>query len=79
MEKDINLVIEQYRQNLLQVINTEQLPPSIKYYILKDVFALAESSYYNYINQIQQQIQAEAAQKSAASAENEEESLKEED
>lgn len=78
MEKDINLIIEQYKQNLLQIINTEQLPPSIKYYVLKDVFTLAESSYYNYINQIQQQKQMEAAQQIAAS-ENEAESLKEED
>ena len=82
MEQDINLMIENFKQNLLYGINTAQLPPSIIYYVLKDVFEETQKAYFDYVNQAKQKL--EAAQKAAAApaAEELEESnseIKEED
>lgn len=80
MEQDINLMIENFKQNLLYGINNAQLPPSIIYYVLKDVFEETQRAYFDYINQAKQKL--EAAQKAAAAPAELEESnseIKEED
>lgn len=66
MEQDINLMIENFKQNLLYGINNAQLPPSIIYYVLKDVFEETQRAYFNYVNQAKQNL--EAAQKAAAAS-----------
>lgn len=80
MEQDINLMIENFKQNLLYGINNAQLPPSIIYYVLKDVFEETQRAYFDYVNQAKQKL--EAAQKAAAAPAELEESnseIKEED
>ena len=49
---NINLLSEQFRRNLLNLINDNQLPASLTYYILKDVFVLLERGYFDTINEM---------------------------
>lgn len=56
MEQNINLMIEDFKDNLINTINNAGFPPSIVYYILKDVYSNVESSYFNYLNQQRRQL-----------------------
>lgn len=56
MEQNINLMIEDFKDNLINTINNAGFPPSIVYYILKDVYSNVESSYFNYLNQQKRQV-----------------------
>lgn len=56
MEQNINLMIEDFKDNLVNTINNAGFPPSIVYYILKDVYSNVESSYFNYLNQQRRQL-----------------------
>ena len=56
MEQNINLMIEDFKDNLVNTINNAGFPPSIVYYILKDVYSNVESSYFNYLNQQRMQL-----------------------
>lgn len=56
MKQNINLMIEDFKDNLVNTINNAGFPPSIVYYILKDVYSNVESSYFNYLNQQRRQL-----------------------
>ena len=56
MEQNINLMIEDFKDNLVNTINNAGFPPSIVYYIPKDVYSNVESSYFNYLNQQRRQL-----------------------
>jgi hypothetical protein len=56
MEQNINLMIEDFKDNLVNTINNAGFPPSIVYYILKDVYSNVESSYFSYIHQQKRQV-----------------------
>lgn len=56
MEQNINLMIEDFKDNLVNTINNAGFPPSIVYYILKDVYSNVESSYFSYIRQQRRQV-----------------------
>lgn len=49
---NVNLLSEQFRRNLLNLINDNQLPASLTYYILKDIFVLLERGYFDSINEM---------------------------
>lgn len=51
MERDINLVIEDFRQNLIKQCNEAGLPASVVYYVFKDVFNLVEDQYRDYLEE----------------------------
>lgn len=77
MQEDINLIIEEFKNNIISTINGSQLPPAVVYYIFKDINKDVEASYSNYIQQAQQRQAAAAMQEAAAPAdvEKEEEQL----
>lgn len=52
--KDINLIIEEFKQGLVNSVNQSNLPLSVCYYVMKDVFNELVSTYENYIKQVQQ-------------------------
>lgn len=62
---EINLLSQQYKDTIYNVINTCNLPASNAYYILKDIFCDIEMTYFKEIeklkikNQEQQQKQHE--------------------
>lgn len=56
MEQNINLMIEDFKDNLINTINNAGFPPSIVYYILKDVYSNVESSYFSYLRQQKRQV-----------------------
>ena len=56
MEQNINLMIEDFKDNLINTINNTGFPPSIVYYILKDVYSNVESSYFSYLRQQKRQV-----------------------
>lgn len=63
MEQDISVVIEEFKQNIIDTINNSHFPPAVTYYILKDIFATTEAQYFNYLDSVKrQQFQAAAAQ-----------------
>ena len=66
MQEDINLVIEEFKNNIINTINGSQLPPAVVYYIFKDINKDVEASYKNYIQQAQQRQAAAAMQKATA-------------
>ena len=62
MDKDINLVIEDFKGSLMNTINNSGLPISVVYYIMTDLYKEVDTQYYNYINQARQQLAAAAQQ-----------------
>lgn len=66
MQEDINLIIEDFKNNIINTINGSQLPPAVVYYIFKDINKDVETSYKNYIQQAQQRQAAAAMQQEAA-------------
>lgn len=69
MEQDISVVIEEFKQNIIDTINNSHFPPAVTYYILKDIFATTEAQYFNYLNSVKQQ----QFQSAVATQQNEEE------
>ena len=75
METNINLVIEDFKQSVFDNLNNLRLPPSVSYYVMKDIFNEVEAGYIGYINQARR----EAAAQAAAAQLQQEEVLKAED
>jgi hypothetical protein len=62
MDKDINLVVEEFRQNLVATVNNSGLPASIIYYVLTDVYNEINSQYKAYLRDAQQKLMMEQAE-----------------
>ena len=63
--KDINLIIEDFRDSLIKQCNESQLPAAVVYYIVKDVYGMVADQYQDYIEnmrraEVQQQVQEES-------------------
>lgn len=58
--ENISLTAEKLKQQIIDILNLQELPPIVKYYIVKDINAQVENSYINYINM---QLQQEKEQK----------------
>ncbi|MCC8068719.1 MAG: hypothetical protein LIO71_03010 [Ruminococcus sp.] len=50
-EVSINTKCEEFKQQIIGDINSSQLPISIVYFIMKDVFQEVEKTYYATLNQ----------------------------
>lgn len=59
-QKDINLVIENFREGLIQYLNSTELPPSVTFYIFKDVYQAVEKDYGTIINNLMREEQKRA-------------------
>lgn len=64
----VNYSIENFRQNVYELINNSQMPIGIAYFIFKDIFADITAAYQNAVQQEAQEAMA-AAQEAAAPAE----------
>jgi len=54
--ENISLTAEKLKQQIIDILNLQELPPIVKYYIIKDINTQVENSYINYINmQLQQE------------------------
>lgn len=51
MDTNINLMIEDFKNHIIDTINNAGFPPSVVYYVLKDIFTDVEASYKNFIHQ----------------------------
>ena len=65
MEKDFSLLTEEFRQSLIDIANTAELPPAVIYYVFTDVYRDIADTYKSYLSnarrkQVQPQ-QVEAA------------------
>ena len=49
-QRDFSLTCEKLKQQIINLLNNNDLPPVVKYYITKDVYTQVEKSYINYIN-----------------------------
>ena len=58
MDKDINLVIEDFKNGLTSTINNSGLPISVVYYIVTDLYKELDQQYYQYIRQARQEAAA---------------------
>ena len=58
--ENISLTAEKLKQQIIDILNLQELPPIVKYYIIKDINTQVENSYINYINM---QLQQEKKQK----------------
>ncbi len=55
-QQDFSLTCEKFKQQIMNLLNSNNLPPIIKYYTIKDIYTNVEKSYIDYINiQLQQQ------------------------
>ena len=55
-QQDFSLECEKLKQQIINLLNSNNLPPIIKYYIIKDIYAQIENGYIDYINeQLKQQ------------------------
>lgn len=81
MEKDINLAVEDFKQNLTSTINSCGLPISVIYYVVTDLYKEIDAQYYNYIERARAALlsQAEAAAPAPQQQEEKEEEIGEED
>lgn len=71
MQENINLIIEEFKDSIVNTINGSNLPPAIVYYIFKDIYKDVESSYTNYLNQAKQQLAIQRREAESAAAEEE--------
>lgn len=63
-QQDVSLFAEKLKQQIINLLNSNNLPPIIKYYVVKDINTQVESSYINYINaQLEQQKKQEQKEK----------------
>ena len=62
MEKDINLIVEEFRQNLVATVNNSGLPASVIYYVLTDVYNEINTQYKAYLREAQQKLMTEQTQ-----------------
>lgn len=62
MEKDINLIVEEFRQNLVATVNNSGLPASMIYYVLTDVYNEINTQYKAYLREAQQKLMTEQTQ-----------------
>ena len=51
MEKNINLIIEDIKSQIINTINNSGLPISIIYYLMSDIYKKLELEYKSYIEQ----------------------------
>lgn len=72
MEKDINLIVEEFRQNLVATVNNSGLPASVIYYVLTDVYNEINTQYKAYLREAQQKLMTEQTQ-SASTQDNKDE------
>ena len=54
MEKNINIVISQFDENIKYLIQSSGLPVGVVYYILKNLMQQIEIQYYATLNSLQQ-------------------------
>ena len=55
-QQDFSLMCEKLKRQIIELLNSNNLPPIIKYYIIKDINTQVENTYINYINiQLQQE------------------------
>ena len=69
MEQNVNLLVEQFRQELLDKIQRAPFPPAVSYYITKDVFRDIENQYFGYLESIKREIQMQNIEAAAATEE----------
>ncbi len=67
MENDINISIEEFKLNIIKLLNNSNMPIGIMYYIMKDVFGELTEEYQNYLNTATKKLQEAAAAASEAS------------
>lgn len=51
MEKNINLIIEDIKSQIINTINSSGLPISVIYYLMSDVYKKLDIEYKSYIEQ----------------------------
>lgn len=51
MEKNINLIIEDIKSQIINTINSSGLPISVIYYLMSDVYRKLDVEYKSYIEQ----------------------------
>lgn len=51
MEKNINLIIEDTKSQIINTINSSGLPISVIYYLMSDVYKRLDVEYKSYIEQ----------------------------
>lgn len=61
MENDINISIEEFKLNIIKLLNNSNMPIGIMYYVMKDVFGELTEEYQNYLNTATKRMQEEAA------------------
>ena len=49
-QQDLSLFAEKLKQQIINLLNSNDLPPIVKYYIIKDINTQVENSYTDYIN-----------------------------
>ena len=49
---DLIYETESFKNNLINYINNSNLPPTIIYYIVKEIYQNTEESYFTLVNQI---------------------------
>ena len=60
---NIDLIIEDFRNKILEIIQTSNLAPSIIFYLFKDIYNMVEKDYNNYVNILNQQKEKEEIKK----------------
>ena len=71
MEQNIDVLIQRLRTELLSLINNAgcTIPPSMIYYVVKDVYQEVDATYMAYLKDLQQKLAA-AAEEEAKAQEN---------
>ena len=64
MEKNINLIIEDIKSQIINTINNSGLPISIIYYLMSDIYKKLEVEYKSYIEQAKKKKKRQALKES---------------
>ena len=63
MNDNIDLIIEKTRGDFLSFIQNTNLPPSIIYYLVKDVYISIQKEYFSYLNNLVKQSEQKQTEK----------------
>lgn len=76
LEQDVDILAQSFKDNLISMINNAgmTMPPSMVYYVVKDVFQNVETSYAAYTNELRQKMAAAAESATQQESDNIEES-----
>lgn len=75
--QDVNVLMEQFKISIINLLNNNDMPIGMTYYILKDIMNEVADEYQRYLNQASRKMQEEAAAAASVASQGDPENIAE--